>query len=221
MVAEGWERDCRGVESFEAFSPQTSTTHLPPQKRQTSLLRRLNQRHIASPPGSSKALVLLERLRAMPPGHKAVVFSQVGLGGRRALKLARGGPRRGVLTQGFLEVACTVWPAAAQQLAAPCKDRRSTPLPKNAAQDHTPSESRPPPPPTPVLKAPPVPQTAPRQFLGMLDIICAALDASAIPYVRLDGSCPAAQRAQMLADFAAPRGPRVFVASLKAGGVGM
>jgi SNF2 family DNA or RNA helicase len=55
----------------------------------------------------------------------------------------------------------------------------------------------------------------------MLDIICAALDASAIPYVRLDGSCPAAQRAQMLADFAAPRGPRVFVASLKAGGVGM
>ncbi|GBF96868.1 helicase-like transcription factor [Raphidocelis subcapitata] len=84
--------------------------------------------------GSSKALVLLERLRAMPPGHKAVVFSQ---------------------------------------------------------------------------------------FLGMLDIVCAALTAAGLPFLRLDGSCPAAQRAQMLAAFAAPDGPRVFVASLKAGGVGM
>ncbi|KAI8473525.1 MAG: SNF2 family N-terminal domain-containing protein [Monoraphidium minutum] len=61
------------------------------------------------------------------------------------------------------------------------------------------------------------------QFLGMMDVVAAALDAASIPYVRLDGRATAVQRADMLRAFgeAAPGAPRVFLASLKAGGVGM
>lgn len=57
----------------------------------------------------------------------------------------------------------------------------------------------------------------------MLDIAGAALTAAGIPFVRLDGSCSAARRAEMLREFAdaSPGAPRVFLASLKAGGVGM
>ena len=88
----------------------------------------------AAAKGSTKALLLLQRLRAMPAGRKAVVFSQ---------------------------------------------------------------------------------------FLGMLDIVAATLSAAGISFVRLDGAMSAARRAAALAAFAAPEGPRVFLASLKAGGVGM
>jgi SNF2 family DNA or RNA helicase len=70
---------------------------------------------------------------------------------------------------------------------------------------------------------PPHPPTTltPPQFLGMLDIVAAGLRAAGIPFVRLDGRCSAAQRADMLERFRTPGGPRVFLASLKAGGVGM
>jgi SNF2 family DNA or RNA helicase len=57
----------------------------------------------------------------------------------------------------------------------------------------------------------------------MLDIVGAGLAAAGIPYVRLDGSCSAARRAEMLERFssAGAGAPRLFLASLKAGGVGM
>lgn len=61
------------------------------------------------------------------------------------------------------------------------------------------------------------------QFIGMLDLVAAALTAAAIPFVRLDGSSSAKARADALCSFASadPASPRVFLASLKAGGVGM
>jgi SNF2 family DNA or RNA helicase len=57
----------------------------------------------------------------------------------------------------------------------------------------------------------------------MMDLVAAALKAASIPFVRLDGRCTAAQRADMLRAFGskAQGAPRVFLASLKAGGVGM
>jgi hypothetical protein len=120
--------------------------------------------------GSSKVLLLLERLRALPAGGKAVVFSQVR---RRAVCLY---PcvKEGGLTADF-------------------------------------SQST-----TMYISPPP-------QFLGMMDIVSSALATAAIPFVRLDGKSSAAQRAQMLAAFASAdaASPRVFLASLKAGGVGL
>lgn len=58
---------------------------------------------------------------------------------------------------------------------------------------------------------------------GMLGLIESALKAEGITYVRLDGSTPARARAEMLVEFlsASATSPRVFLASLKAGGVGM
>ncbi|GFR51518.1 hypothetical protein Agub_g13934, partial [Astrephomene gubernaculifera] len=61
------------------------------------------------------------------------------------------------------------------------------------------------------------------QFSGMLDLVAAALSAARLPYVRLDGSTPARERAEAVRRFDG-RGadtPLVFLASLKAGGVGM
>ncbi|KXZ51801.1 hypothetical protein GPECTOR_11g243 [Gonium pectorale] len=61
------------------------------------------------------------------------------------------------------------------------------------------------------------------QFTGMLNLVGRALEAAGLAYVRLDGSTPAKARAEMLRTFASrePDSPLVFLASLKAGGVGM
>ncbi|KAG2491123.1 hypothetical protein HYH03_010567 [Edaphochlamys debaryana] len=61
------------------------------------------------------------------------------------------------------------------------------------------------------------------QFTGMLNLVEKALNAAEVPFVRLDGSTPASARADMVKSFASrqPGSPVVFLASLKAGGVGM
>jgi hypothetical protein len=63
------------------------------------------------------------------------------------------------------------------------------------------------------------------QFLceGMLDLVAAAVRAEGIPYVRIDGRSSARARKEALAAFSssAPDSPRLMLASLKAGGVGM
>ena len=59
--------------------------------------------------------------------------------------------------------------------------------------------------------------------VGMLDLVAAAVAAEGIPYVRIDGRSSARARKDALAAFSssAPDSPRLMLASLKAGGVGM
>jgi SWI/SNF-related matrix-associated actin-dependent regulator of chromatin subfamily A3 len=62
------------------------------------------------------------------------------------------------------------------------------------------------------------------QFTGFLDVVGNALRHSGISFCRLDGKTPAAKRNTMLCAFADESdvtGPRVFLVSLKAGGVGL
>lgn len=62
------------------------------------------------------------------------------------------------------------------------------------------------------------------QFTGMLDLVGTALRHSGITFCRLDGKTPAAKRNTMLRAFSDGSdltGPRVFLISLKAGGVGL
>jgi SWI/SNF-related matrix-associated actin-dependent regulator of chromatin subfamily A3 len=62
------------------------------------------------------------------------------------------------------------------------------------------------------------------QFTGMLDLVGSAFQHSGITFCRLDGKTPAAKRNSMLrafADGSDVTGPRVFLVSLKAGGVGL
>ncbi|KAG7669835.1 hypothetical protein Ndes2437B_g06024 [Nannochloris sp. 'desiccata'] len=62
------------------------------------------------------------------------------------------------------------------------------------------------------------------QFTSMLDLVGTALRQSGIAFCRLDGKTPAAKRNTMLRAFADESdltGPRVFLISLKAGGVGL
>lgn len=135
--------------------------------------------------GSSKVLLLLQRLQAMAPGHKAVVFSQV--------RFAFLGHAAAVERPGLRAGGAGIPGASAREPAHP----RQKMCAQRVCLPHT------------------------TQFLGMMDLVAAALKAAAIPFVRLDGRATAAARADMLARFAAPGGPRVFLASLKAGGVGM
>ncbi|KZT62310.1 hypothetical protein CALCODRAFT_426276 [Calocera cornea HHB12733] len=60
------------------------------------------------------------------------------------------------------------------------------------------------------------------QFTGFLDMIETVLDRDDIPWVRLDGSMSQKERTRALEEFAKPtRSPKVFLISLKAGGVGL
>ena len=61
------------------------------------------------------------------------------------------------------------------------------------------------------------------QFTGMLDLFEEALPSRGISTVRLDGSTPISERQKRVALFQsdAPDSPRVFLSSLKAGGVGL
>lgn len=61
------------------------------------------------------------------------------------------------------------------------------------------------------------------QFTGMLDLVEAALLDEGLSYCRLDGKTPAKKRGAMLRAFSdgGPESPRVFLVSLKAGGVGL
>ena len=59
------------------------------------------------------------------------------------------------------------------------------------------------------------------QFTEMLHLIKLRLDAEQIPYSYLDGSTPAAQRQTAVDDFQSQPKIRVFLISLKAGGVGL
>ncbi|KZO93169.1 hypothetical protein CALVIDRAFT_486163 [Calocera viscosa TUFC12733] len=60
------------------------------------------------------------------------------------------------------------------------------------------------------------------QFTGFLDMIESVLDRDGIPWVRLDGSMSQKERTRALEEFAKPtRSPKVFLISLRAGGVGL
>jgi SNF2 family DNA or RNA helicase len=60
------------------------------------------------------------------------------------------------------------------------------------------------------------------QFTGFLDLIEIALDRDKFPWVRLDGSMSEKQRTKALKQFSTPsEKPRVFIISLRAGGVGL
>jgi DNA repair protein RAD5 len=60
------------------------------------------------------------------------------------------------------------------------------------------------------------------QFTGFLDLIEIALDRDKIPWLRLDGSMSQTQRSKVLREFSSPsKSPRIFLISLRAGGVGL
>ncbi|KDQ12067.1 hypothetical protein BOTBODRAFT_57119 [Botryobasidium botryosum FD-172 SS1] len=60
------------------------------------------------------------------------------------------------------------------------------------------------------------------QFTKFLDLIEIVLDRERFPWCRLDGTLSQTQRTKVLEDFAQPtRKPKIFIISLKAGGVGL
>lgn len=59
------------------------------------------------------------------------------------------------------------------------------------------------------------------QFTGMLGLIAQEMESKAIPFLYLDGSTPAAARQQLVSRFQEEEEMRVFLISLKAGGVGL
>jgi len=59
------------------------------------------------------------------------------------------------------------------------------------------------------------------QFTGMLQLIAQAMDTQGIPYLYLDGSTRADTRQQLVSQFQQDEEQRVFLISLKAGGVGL
>jgi SNF2 family DNA or RNA helicase len=59
------------------------------------------------------------------------------------------------------------------------------------------------------------------QFTGMLALIESAMQEKQIPYLYLDGSTPATERQQLVQRFQEEAGIKVFLISLKAGGVGL
>jgi non-specific serine/threonine protein kinase len=59
------------------------------------------------------------------------------------------------------------------------------------------------------------------QFTTFLDLIEPALAAEGIPWLRLDGSTPVAQRKDLVHRFQGSKVPQVFLLSLKAGGRGL
>jgi len=59
------------------------------------------------------------------------------------------------------------------------------------------------------------------QFTGMLQLISQAMETQGIPFLYLDGSTKAENRQQLVAQFQQDESQRVFLISLKAGGVGL
>jgi non-specific serine/threonine protein kinase len=59
------------------------------------------------------------------------------------------------------------------------------------------------------------------QFTSMLKLIRAALEEKGIPYLYLDGSVAAEDRKRAVAQFQEEEDTRIFLISLKAGGVGL
>ncbi|PVG03217.1 hypothetical protein CPB86DRAFT_723782 [Serendipita vermifera] len=60
------------------------------------------------------------------------------------------------------------------------------------------------------------------QFTAFLDLIEIALDRDKFPWLRLDGSMSQTQRSKVLKEFSSPsNSPRIFLISLRAGGVGL
>lgn len=59
------------------------------------------------------------------------------------------------------------------------------------------------------------------QFTKTLDVLEPTLAAAGLDFVRLDGSTPVSARKKRIASFMEPKGPPVFLISLKAGGVGL
>jgi non-specific serine/threonine protein kinase len=59
------------------------------------------------------------------------------------------------------------------------------------------------------------------QFTSMLRLIRAALEERGIPYLYLDGSVPAEERRRAVQQFQEEEDTRIFLISLKAGGVGL
>lgn len=59
------------------------------------------------------------------------------------------------------------------------------------------------------------------QFVKALDLAAAALEGAGIPFVRMDGKTPVAQRKALVARFQSGEGPGVFLISLKTGGAGL
>ncbi|MGC4014673.1 MAG: C-terminal helicase domain-containing protein [Luteolibacter sp.] len=59
------------------------------------------------------------------------------------------------------------------------------------------------------------------QFLGMLGLIRKELEADGIPYVYFDGSTHQLQREEAIQEFQNNQDCRVFLISLKAGGIGL
>ncbi len=59
------------------------------------------------------------------------------------------------------------------------------------------------------------------QFTSMLQLIRTALEEKGIPYLYLDGSVPAEERKRAVAQFQEEEDTRIFLISLKAGGVGL
>jgi SNF2 family DNA or RNA helicase len=59
------------------------------------------------------------------------------------------------------------------------------------------------------------------QFTSMLQLIRSALEEKGIPYLYLDGSVPAEERKRAVAQFQEEEDTRIFLISLKAGGIGL
>ncbi len=59
------------------------------------------------------------------------------------------------------------------------------------------------------------------QFTGMLQLIAKAMDTQGVPFLYLDGSTKAETRQQLVGQFQQDESQRVFLISLKAGGVGL
>ena len=59
------------------------------------------------------------------------------------------------------------------------------------------------------------------QFLKALDLTAAALDAAGLPFLRMDGSTPSAERKKLVQSFQSGSSPGIFLISLKTGGTGL
>ena len=59
------------------------------------------------------------------------------------------------------------------------------------------------------------------QFLKALDLTAAALEAAGLPFLRMDGSTPSAERKKLVQSFQSGSSPGIFLISLKTGGTGL
>ena len=59
------------------------------------------------------------------------------------------------------------------------------------------------------------------QFLKALDLTAAALESAGLPFLRMDGSTPSAERKKLVQSFQSGSSPGIFLISLKTGGTGL